>query len=195
MSDDVYAQRRWIGVHRDPNSLVKTLITQHRDVVASAASKKVYTSGKQCQSSGYLLHRVHNTAVAETVLGHRCRSECGKRHQRQRAQVNTDAGRVCRPLFVVDKNQLVVRKHHIHQLRNNPTDYTWNTLMQAGAVEYVDTEVSLTVSTVDVLKYKLQQCGCIAGCLSHCSDAKYCAVVCSVAQMHARNASSGSSCP
>eukprot|EP00953_Heterococcus_sp_UTEX-ZZ885_P026227 14182-Heterococcus_DN1.PRE.3 len=56
----------------------------------------------------------------------------------------TDAGRVCRPLFVVDRvnNQLVVRKHHIHQLRNNPADYTWTTLMQAGAVEYVDTKAA-----------------------------------------------------
>jgi DNA-directed RNA polymerase II subunit RPB2 len=54
---------------------------------------------------------------------------------------------VCRPLFVVDNHQLVVRKSHIHLLRNDPTNYTWTNLMQAGVVEYVDTEVSSCITT------------------------------------------------
>ena len=58
---------------------------------------------------------------------------------------------MCRPLFVVDDHQLVVRKSHIHLLRNDPTDYTWTNLMQAGVVEYVDTEVSSYVTTAVVI--------------------------------------------
>jgi DNA-directed RNA polymerase II subunit RPB2 len=52
----------------------------------------------------------------------------------------TDAGRICRPLFVVQNNRLVIRKSHIHDLAASPAEYNWTSLMQAGVVEYVDTE-------------------------------------------------------
>jgi hypothetical protein len=54
---------------------------------------------------------------------------------------------VCRPLFVVDSNQLVIRKTHINELMQDNIHYNWTTLMQAGVVEYIDTEVCVRYNT------------------------------------------------
>lgn len=72
----------------------------------------------------------------------------------------TDAGRVCRPLFVIDndptherRGQLILNKDHINKLRND--DYVhqddrfgWEGLLNCGAVEYVDAEEEETIMIV-----------------------------------------------
>ena len=57
-------------------------------------------------------------------------------------RIYTDAGRICRPLFVVQDQQLIVKKHHIMQLQgiNGEKKLTWTDLLMEGIVEYVDTE-------------------------------------------------------
>ena len=59
-------------------------------------------------------------------------------------RIYTDAGRICRPLFVVDENQdLAIKKNHILQLQGVLQDQkklTWTDLLMEGLVEYVDTE-------------------------------------------------------
>lgn len=59
-------------------------------------------------------------------------------------RIYTDAGRICRPLFVVDEDQnLAIRKHHILQLQGvagSGKKLTWADLLMEGLVEYVDTE-------------------------------------------------------
>ena len=58
-------------------------------------------------------------------------------------RIYTDAGRICRPLFVVTDQQLVIKKHHISQLQGsdpNEKKLTWNNLLMEGLVEYIDTE-------------------------------------------------------
>ena len=32
-------------------------------------------------------------------------------------RIYTDAGRICRPLLIVDENKLLLKKHHIDQLK------------------------------------------------------------------------------
>eukprot|EP01133_Synstelium_polycarpum_P003771 gene3771-4348_t len=56
----------------------------------------------------------------------------------------TDAGRCCRPLFVVEDNKLTIKKSHIQTLQQN-TDYNWMDLITEGLVEYIDTEEEETV--------------------------------------------------
>ena len=59
-------------------------------------------------------------------------------------RIYTDAGRICRPLFVVDdQQQLKIRKHHVYQLQGyDPSQekLTWTNLLMDGIVEYIDTE-------------------------------------------------------
>ena len=58
-------------------------------------------------------------------------------------RIYTDAGRICRPLFIVTDQQLAIKKHHISQLQGVSPDQkklTWTDLLMEGLVEYVDTE-------------------------------------------------------
>ncbi|EGG18445.1 RNA polymerase II core subunit [Cavenderia fasciculata] len=56
----------------------------------------------------------------------------------------TDAGRCCRPLFVVRDSKLLIKKSHIQNLIVNP-DYKWMDLITSGLIEYIDTEEEETV--------------------------------------------------
>ena len=61
-------------------------------------------------------------------------------------RIYTDAGRICRPLFVVTDQRLVIKKRHVMQLQGanpdvgNGKKMTWADLLMEGLVEYVDTE-------------------------------------------------------
>lgn len=58
-------------------------------------------------------------------------------------RIYTDAGRICRPLFIVNDQELAIKKHHISQLQGfleNEKKFTWTDLLMEGLVEYVDTE-------------------------------------------------------
>lgn len=57
-------------------------------------------------------------------------------------RIYTDAGRICRPLFVVQDQQLMIKKHHVMQLQglNGEKKLTWTDLLMEGIVEYIDTE-------------------------------------------------------
>ncbi|KAA8904565.1 hypothetical protein FN846DRAFT_952578 [Sphaerosporella brunnea] len=75
-------------------------------------------------------------------------------------KIFTDAGRVCRPLFVIDndptherRGQLVLTKDHILQLEEDhdlPEEqrFGWKGLLECGAVEYVDAEEEETIMIV-----------------------------------------------
>jgi DNA-directed RNA polymerase II subunit RPB2 len=62
-------------------------------------------------------------------------------------RIYTDAGRICRPLFVVQSQELVIQKHHIYELQvvdggsdGDQKKLTWSDLLMGGLVEYIDTE-------------------------------------------------------
>lgn len=65
----------------------------------------------------------------------------------------TDAGRVCRPLFIVEDQRLVLTKDHVAQLQIEETDdqdddlkrMKWSELVDTGVVEYLDAEEEETV--------------------------------------------------
>ncbi|KAF8320547.1 DNA-directed RNA polymerase II subunit RPB2 [Cantharellus anzutake] len=59
----------------------------------------------------------------------------------------TDAGRVCRPLFIVEDQQLMLKKEHINKLndRNATQPYKWSDLVRDGVIELLDAEEEETV--------------------------------------------------
>lgn len=75
-------------------------------------------------------------------------------------KIFTDAGRVCRPLFVIEndvtherRGQLVLTKEHIARLEEDhdlPEEerFGWKGLLECGAVEYVDAEEEETIMIV-----------------------------------------------
>ncbi|KAJ1660661.1 DNA-dependent RNA polymerase II [Dispira simplex] len=56
----------------------------------------------------------------------------------------TDAGRVCRPLFIVENQRLLIQKWHIHHLVQGHDDegnpYHWPNLMSSAVLEYMDAD-------------------------------------------------------
>ena len=57
-------------------------------------------------------------------------------------RIYTDAGRICRPLLIVENTKLLLKRRHIDQLKENERDtkiYSWKDLIAEGVVEYVDT--------------------------------------------------------
>lgn len=126
----VFINGNWIGIHRDPNQLVKTLIDQRRGLDIDA-----------------------EVSVVRDIKDRELR-------------LYTDAGRVCRPLFVVKNNRLEIRKSHILELQNNP-DLTWTQLMQKGVVEYIDTEEEET-TMIAMSPKDLSEGGAYSSTYTHC---------------------------
>ncbi|KIP10147.1 hypothetical protein PHLGIDRAFT_125799 [Phlebiopsis gigantea 11061_1 CR5-6] len=132
----VFVNGVWMGVHRDPANLVRTI-------------KK--------------LRRKDDISPEVSVV----------RDIRERElRLYTDAGRVCRPLFIVDNNQVPLRKKHIEWIQNGipqynpdgsrkmkvkkPEDigkpdepdnipYEWDNLVKDGIIEMLDAEEEETV--------------------------------------------------
>ncbi|VDD91228.1 unnamed protein product [Enterobius vermicularis] len=64
-------------------------------------------------------------------------------------RIYTDAGRVCRPLLIVDEHQnLALKKKHIDQLKDPAINYSWSDLVAGGVVELIDAMEEETVMLV-----------------------------------------------
>jgi DNA-directed RNA polymerase II subunit RPB2 len=58
----------------------------------------------------------------------------------QEVSLYTDAGRVCRPLFIVEDNRIKLKKEDVDSLHQRlATNFEWDTLISHGYVELVDT--------------------------------------------------------
>ncbi|THH02572.1 hypothetical protein EW026_g324 [Hermanssonia centrifuga] len=114
----VFVNGVWMGVHRDPANLVKTI-------------KK--------------LRRKDDISPEVSVV----------RDIRERElRLYTDAGRVCRPLFIVENQQLAITKKHINKLSETQLNvqtqkmekvYKWDDLVKWGLIELLDAEEEETV--------------------------------------------------
>jgi len=88
----------------------------------------------------------------------------------------TDAGRVCRPLFIVEKQKLALKKEHIRYLNAGvmpgpviegkpPTtvEFKWETMVKSGIIELLDAEeeetVMISMTPEDLENSRLQQRG------------------------------------
>merc|ERR1719410_3108863 len=70
-------------------------------------------------------------------------------------RIMTDAGRICRPLLIVEDCKLLIKRHHIEQLKNREfNSYSWQDLVASGVVEYIDTmeeETTMIATNPDCL--------------------------------------------
>jgi len=62
-------------------------------------------------------------------------------------RICTDAGRVCRPLFIVENQRPLLKKRHVRQLHMGDDEHPfgWSELVENGFVEFVDTEEEETI--------------------------------------------------
>jgi len=104
-STKIFLNGNWVGIHREPERLVKTLRSLRRCVDIDS-----------------------EVSVVRDIKDRELR-------------LYTDAGRICRPLFIVEDQQLIIKKSHIRKLQQNKvTGYGYKNLLLEGMVEYIDTE-------------------------------------------------------
>ncbi|GBG89761.1 hypothetical protein CBR_g49614 [Chara braunii] len=115
----IFVNGCWVGIHRDPELLVRTLRQLRRQVDVPT-----------------------EVGVVRDIL-------------LKELRLYTDYGRCSRPLFIVDKQQLLIKKTHVRALQQREmTDFGWNELVSKGFIEYVDTEeeettmISMTIADV-----------------------------------------------
>jgi DNA-directed RNA polymerase II subunit RPB2 len=111
------------------------------DVIAE--STKVFINGTwfgihrladKCASDMRGFRRISNLSPEVSIV----------RDVRERElRIWTDAGRCCRPLFICNKNRLTITKNEIEKLQNR--QMVWKDLIDAGFVEYIDTEEEETI--------------------------------------------------
>ncbi|KAF3451172.1 hypothetical protein FNV43_RR07264 [Rhamnella rubrinervis] len=134
----IFVNGCWVGIHRDPDMLVKTLRRLRRRVDV-------------------------NTEVG-VVRDIRLKE----------LRIYTDYGRCSRPLFIVEKQRLLIKKKDIHALqqRESPEDGGWHDLVSKGFIEYIDTEeeettmISMTIN--DLVQAKLNPEEAYSDTYTHC---------------------------
>ncbi|GAU26902.1 hypothetical protein TSUD_03050 [Trifolium subterraneum] len=134
----IFVNGCWMGIHRDPDMLVRTLRKLRRRVDV-------------------------NTEVG-VVRDIRLKE----------LRIYTDYGRCSRPLFIVDKQRLLIKKKDIHSLqqRESPEDGGWHDLVAKGFIEYIDTEeeettmISMTIN--DLVQARLNPEEAYSDTYTHC---------------------------
>ncbi|KAK1230036.1 DNA-dependent RNA polymerase II [Marasmius sp. AFHP31] len=88
----------------------------------------------------------------------------------------TDAGRVYRPLFIVENQQLLLQKKHVRWIANGQNDegadYKWEQLVKGGIVELLDAEeetVMISMTPEDLENSRLQS----QGIVPHANDGEF----------------------
>lgn len=102
----VFLNGLWIGIHREPATLIEAMRGMRRQVDINTEAGIVH----------------------DIML--------------QELRIQTDYGRCCRPLFLVENNCLKVKKGDIRRLTTPEAEdpYSWQDLIDAGMLEYIDTE-------------------------------------------------------
>ncbi|CAH1783667.1 unnamed protein product [Owenia fusiformis] len=87
-------------------------------------------------------------------------------------RIYTDAGRICRPLLIVENQKLLLKRSHINNLKEREyNNYSWQDLVASGVVEYIDTleeECIMVAMTPDDLQDKSSAyCSTYTHCEAH----------------------------
>ncbi|XP_024368974.1 DNA-directed RNA polymerase II subunit RPB2 [Physcomitrium patens] len=116
-STKIFVNGLWVGIHRNPELLVRTLRQLRRQVDV-------------------------NTEVG-VVRDIRLKE----------LRLYTDYGRCSRPLFIVEKQRLLIKKQDVRALQmKESSENSWYDLVSKGFIEYVDTEeeettmISMTIA-------------------------------------------------
>lgn len=87
-------------------------------------------------------------------------------------RIYTDAGRICRPLLIVENQKLLLKKNHIDQLKEREyNNYSWQDLVGNGVVEYIDTleeeTVMIAMTPDDLQDTEMAYCSTYTHCEIH----------------------------
>jgi len=84
----IFVNGCWIGIHRDPDQLMNTLLRLRR----------------QCDIIGHEVSMVREIREREI-------------------RIYSDAGRICRPLMIVEKQKLLLKQRHVNALKREYSNF------------------------------------------------------------------------
>ncbi|KAK4486930.1 hypothetical protein RD792_006241 [Penstemon davidsonii] len=134
----IFVNGSWVGIHRNPDLLVKTLRQLRRQVDVNTE-----------------VGIIRDIRLKELRL-------------------YTDYGRCSRPLFIVEKQRLHIKKKDILALqqRESADEYGWHDLVRNGFIEYVDTEeeetTMISMSINDLLNARHNPDDAYSETYTHC---------------------------
>ncbi|KAK1904743.1 DNA-directed RNA polymerase II subunit RPB2 [Dissostichus eleginoides] len=156
----IFVNGCWVGIHKDPEQLMNTLrkLRRQMDIIVSEVTKP------SCLTAA----SVHRSLMVFILLGVSMIRDIREREIR----IYTDAGRICRPLLIVEKQKLLLKRRHIDQLKEREyNNYSWQDLVASGVVEYIDTleeETVMLAMTPDDLQEKgVAYCSTYTHCEIH----------------------------
>lgn len=87
-------------------------------------------------------------------------------------RIYTDAGRICRPLLIVENQKLLLKKSHVDKLKEREyRNYSWQELVGEGVVEYIDTleeeTVMIAMTPDDLQDTDMAYCSTYTHCEIH----------------------------
>ncbi|XP_049849385.1 DNA-directed RNA polymerase II subunit rpb2-like [Schistocerca gregaria] len=94
--------------------------------------------------------------------------------EHREVHIQTDPGRCCRPLFVVHDNFLQIKKSHIQELQDPHSGVNWNTILEAGLVDIVDTAeeetlmIAMVPADLQVAREAYIKCEGFSQSFTHC---------------------------
>lgn len=92
--------------------------------------------------------------------------------QDREIRIYTDAGRICRPLLIVENQKLLLKYSHIKQLKQKEyNSYSWQDLVASGVVEYIDPleeeSIMLAMTPDDLSEKDVAYCSTYTHCEIH----------------------------
>lgn len=69
-------------------------------------------------------------------------------------RIYTDAGRICRPLLIVENGSLLLKKRHIDMLKDREyNNYGWQVLVASGKCLYYKTSIEMNYQVLNKLYF------------------------------------------
>lgn len=91
--------------------------------------------------------------------------------QYKEIRINTDPGRICRPLLIVENGKLLIKQHHMELLKQDDFPYRWSYLMRCALIEFLDAseeETAMIGMSPSDLEYNSEN--------SYCSTYTHCEI-------------------
>jgi DNA-directed RNA polymerase beta subunit len=108
----IFLNGAWVGVHHDPDALMRYL----KDI------RRHSNSGTEKQLASF-----HEISIVRDL-------------EMKEIRIYSDAGRVLRPLFIVERGKIRLNSEQLALLRNNEHVYEWTKLLNEGVIEYLSVE-------------------------------------------------------
>ena len=116
-STKIFVNGNWVGIHREPEHLMTTLrrLRRQMDIIVSEVHVHVYMYA--CIKNTCIQYLYFLTFIRLLFVCLFCQVSMVRDIREKEIRIFTDAGRICRPLLIVENQRLLLKKQHIQMLK------------------------------------------------------------------------------